>query len=331
MTTTNDSSLDGATAGSSSASSSSSSNAIGGCSTTTSLLVLFLLGLGAVSTTRRRFLSNNNNNKDTHSIVVVLRGCFIDAIIGSVLVYTSLLPEPSIAPWWGPLTSLACYCWPALVGKTAIFFFADNGKGNGTAAAAVVAVRRLIHGGPLGRGCRKLVEVIVAIFLHKFIVGSSSPRPLLFSLSTLLGPLPGWKEWVCALIFSAAVAFVLHLWSTTMLIKNSVGGAGGVDHQGVKDMVANTHGRSLSLMEHCQILGMALVNAFCEEVTSRWFWRNEFARYLPDGTCATVTAAAARTGRVRLSGPCRTRILSRPRCSERGTTMEFRADGRAFR
>ena len=44
-------------------------------------------------------------------------------------------------------------------------------------------------------------------------------------------------------------------------------------------MVHDSIGRSLSLNEHVHLFTLAAINAFCEEVTSRGFWRAEYQKY----------------------------------------------------
>jgi hypothetical protein len=50
-------------------------------------------------------------------------------------------------------------------------------------------------------------------------------------------------------------------------------------HKGVNQMVQSSLHRTLTLSEHVQYGLLALINAACEEITSRWFWWMEFAAY----------------------------------------------------
>ena len=167
---------------------------------------------------------------------------------GVAIVLWMLLPleSRSIAPWWGPLTSLVVEWWPSMV------YFAP------------ASVR---HGGPLGPGCSKLIQVLVAILLWRHLHQEWPPL-----LTTLLGPLPGVSAWIGILMLSSLVNIVMQVWSN---MTDSRG-----DHSGVNDMVKDTHGRSLSLPEHVRILGLAFVNGACEEITSRFFWMAEFEVYM---------------------------------------------------
>jgi hypothetical protein len=177
----------------------------------------------------------------------------VDSIIAMII--WRGLPKPSIAPWWGPLTFLLSK-WPRVVPK---------------------APQSLRHGGPLGAGCAKLVEVIVAVTLWRRI---HDDWPTI-----ALGPLPGWQVWIIMLLLSAGVNVVMYFWSK---VAQSRG-----DHQGVHDMVESSQGRALSVKEHAQILGLAFVNGTCEEITSRWFWRREFSTYLGQSIHHSNLAQAA--------------------------------------
>jgi membrane protease YdiL (CAAX protease family) len=170
------------------------------------------------------------------------------------LVLWTILPQPSIAPWWGPLTSIVSR-WPLLWKKSP---------------------KALAHGGPLGMGCGKLVEVLVAIFLWR-LVQDEWP-------TISMGPLPGIPAWLGMFVLSAGVNLVLQLWSSTLKSRG--------DHSGVNDMVESTQGRALSRNEHIQIFGLALLNGACEEITSRWFWMAEFQRYTTSTQYANLVQAA---------------------------------------
>jgi hypothetical protein len=167
------------------------------------------------------------------------------------LVLWTILPQPSIAPWWGPLTSIVSQ-WPLLWKNSP---------------------KAMAHGGPLGMGCGKLVEVLVAILLWR---GIHDEWPAIS-----LGPLPGIPAWIGMFILSAGVNLVLRLWSTKLKSRG--------DHSGVNDMVESTQGRALSTNEHVQIFGLALLNGACEEITARWFWMAEFQSYTTTTTSTTAT------------------------------------------
>jgi membrane protease YdiL (CAAX protease family) len=44
-------------------------------------------------------------------------------------------------------------------------------------------------------------------------------------------------------------------------------------------MVKESIGKSLSLHQHIHLFVLAAMNAFCEEVTCRGFWRAEYSKY----------------------------------------------------
>jgi membrane protease YdiL (CAAX protease family) len=163
---------------------------------------------------------------------------------GVAIVLWLLLPmeSRSIAPWWGPLTCLAVQ-WPHVVSFAPAF---------------------LQHGGPLGPGCSKVVQVLVAVLLWRVLHQEWPPLTL--------GPLPGAATWIGILILSGLVNIVMQFWSN---MTDSRG-----DHAGVNEMVKDTYGRSLSLQEHVRILRLAFVNGACEEITSRFFWMAEFEVYM---------------------------------------------------
>mmetsp|Transcript_5427 Transcript_5427/g.7100 ORF Transcript_5427/g.7100 Transcript_5427/m.7100 type:complete len:274 (+) Transcript_5427:51-872(+) len=172
---------------------------------------------------------------------------------GLALFLSFLLPKPSIGPWWGPLCAIASQ-WTRIWNN---------------------APHPLVHGGPLGRGCSKLIQVLVAIVLWRYF---HQEWP-----DIQLGPLPGVGALTGVAILSVTVNIVLQVWSKFAKTRG--------DHAGVNDMVESTHGRALSLEEHFQILFLAMVNGTCEEITSRWFWMAEFGIYLTP-TAANLAQAA---------------------------------------
>jgi len=78
-----------------------------------------------------------------------------------------------------------------------------------------------------------------------------------------------WLGVILVLVLSAATSIVLHVWSSHQ--QHS--------HQGVRDMVHDSVGRSLTTTEHTHLLLLAIINAICEEVVSRGFWESEYANY----------------------------------------------------
>ena len=121
---------------------------------------------------------------------------------------------------------------------------------------------RIIHGGPLGHGCFKIVEVVTAAALWRIAYPSEA-------LPLRLGPPPSLLSCGMVLILSLGTNFVLSVWSRSR-------GKQHTEHNGVTDMVKSTMGRTLSTKEHVQLAIMAFLNASAEEMTSRGFWLNEF-------------------------------------------------------
>lgn len=129
-------------------------------------------------------------------------------------------------------------------------------------------LRAISRGGPLGRGCSKVVEVVVAVVLW------TACNRRLPTCITLLAQVPSLDQrrllpaFTLLVVFSAAVMGVLHAWS---LYANSRG-----SHSGLQEVVGSTAGRPLNSPEHLRLAALAFINAICEEVTSRGFVREEF-------------------------------------------------------
>jgi membrane protease YdiL (CAAX protease family) len=172
--------------------------------------------------------------------VAHVRSSFNVEITAAVFTW-ALLPKPSIIPLWGSLTFLVSR-WPAVVNRSS---------------------GALVHGGPLGPGCFKFVEVLCGVALWRLI---NKEWP-----GIKIGPLPSWQALVAVAILSGGVNLVLYRWSR---FSKSRG-----DHRGVNEMVETSIHRSLSFTEHVQILSLAFLNAICEETTSRFFWMAEFQKY----------------------------------------------------
>jgi hypothetical protein len=132
----------------------------------------------------------------------------------------------------------------------------------------------VLDGGPLGRNCFKVVVVLSNFFC--IFLGVTS-----FSLSVLkqqpswtefcrIGPLwPRWWMPFLVVVFSLIVNLILWLWS-------SWHGKSRVVHSGVHRMVNDALDRKLLLREHGMLFAWAIVNAICEEMTSRGFNRWEY-------------------------------------------------------
>jgi membrane protease YdiL (CAAX protease family) len=143
-----------------------------------------------------------------------------------------------------------------------------------SANSAERIVDLLAQGGPLGKGCSKAIEVLIAGLLW-YCLRSSPPESVVttFNLTdnvriALSSPLPtvvAVAVGICVL--SAAANGVLHLWSH---YTRSSG-----NHTGLRVLLRPTLQRELLAREHCELVILAILNATCEEFSSRGFWRRE--------------------------------------------------------
>jgi Type II CAAX prenyl endopeptidase Rce1-like len=161
----------------------------------------------------------------------------------TLVLYLSLRPHPSIVPWWGSIT-LLCSQWHRI----------DVLNRN-------IPWLRTLKQGPLGNGAYKVVQVLVAIPLWRLCKKSWPPIQW--------GPFSQHPiAWLFILLLALAVNGVLYTWSRVTSSRGT--------HQGVDHMVRPSLQRSLTTKETIHYAMLALVNAVCEEVTSRWFWWQEF-------------------------------------------------------
>lgn len=178
----------------------------------------------------------------------------LDVTLALLLQY--LLPKPSIVPWWGPLTKVFSQ-WYRIFPPTQLQ------KDDTTRKFGLL---QSYSQGPLGPGASKVVEVLVATALWRWTHDGEWPH-------ITFGPIPSIKAWLILIGISLMVNLVLFLWSR---MTRSCG-----DHSGVNRMVQSTSGRKLTFDERCQFATLAILNATCEEITSRWFWWQEFQLYYP--------------------------------------------------
>ena len=205
----------------------------------------------------------------------------VAAIVAALLELYYHAP-PSIAPWWESLTFLLAQ-WPHVITKGTELLRSSSSTPKRSAGSSPGAIPKipwlssLIHGGPFGQGCSKIVEVLTAIGLWRLVHSSWPSLPV--------GPLLDydWTVWIGLIVFSASVNVVLWGWST---ITKSRG-----NHDGVNDMVHRTQGRSLSIREQAILWILAFLNGTCEEITSRRFWMSEFQNYVSP-TMANLAQAA---------------------------------------
>ncbi|KAL7544144.1 hypothetical protein ACHAWF_007533 [Thalassiosira exigua] len=179
-----------------------------------------------------------------------------------------LLPAPSIVPYWDFATRRLSK-WHLLL--------PPPGSGGGGPSP----VREAFLNGPLGLGASKVVHVLVAVILWR-LLKKEWPAFSLFGSKK-----PGVLEWGILAAICLAVNLVLKAWSH---ITQSRG-----DHEGVFRMVASCSGRvneGPTLRERLLYGSLAFVNAVCEEISFRWFWKAEFAAYLPGRHRANLAQAA---------------------------------------
>ena len=186
---------------------------------------------------------------------------------------------------WGPLTSLLKQ-WTRLVPPSWSHTISNNNKSK-------KLVQGMMWGGPLGSGCGKLMEVLAACLLWTVVRGSPPesitasfrwPLQLFFSSRQHQSTTMSTKDWTFLLfgilLLSLAVNGVLAAWShyynASCNSRTNSGASDHHNHPGVQRMVQSTVGRRLSAPEHGRLVALAVLNAVCEECTSRGFWRREF-------------------------------------------------------
>mmetsp|Transcript_19881 Transcript_19881/g.43187 ORF Transcript_19881/g.43187 Transcript_19881/m.43187 type:complete len:308 (+) Transcript_19881:161-1084(+) len=202
-----------------------------------------------------------------------------DAIVALLLSHRFVLPVPSIVPYWDFLTRKLSRLVDQIAGQQQ-----ESSHSSSVATAATdpksfsVVVRESILNGPLGAGASKVVDVVVGIFLWR-LLKKEWPAMQIFGKQY-----PGVFEWSILVGVSVAVNFVLYAWSKIAKTRGN--------HEGVNRMVASSRDKkSLTPREHLLYGGLAFVNATCEEVSFRYFWRTEFAVYLSDRHANLAQAA----------------------------------------
>lgn len=120
--------------------------------------------------------------------------------------------------------------------------------------------------GPLGKGCGKVVELAVVSLAWQLIRGKIPleflPRTnhLTFQTALLYG--------LVLICCTVTVNIVLGAWSTASQSRG--------DHAELSKY-SKTLSSKFSFREEIELLSLAAANAFCEECTSRGFWRIAFA------------------------------------------------------
>lgn len=135
-------------------------------------------------------------------------------------------------------------------------------------AAEYVTLPRWVLAGPLGKGCSKVIEVLIAALAWKFGRGKMplSLLPRTTSNLTFETTLMYALALICC---SVAVNFVLGAWSMASKSRGA--------HDGLEKYAKQLSSKP-RLQEEVELLSLAAANAFCEECTSRGFWRQEFVQ-----------------------------------------------------
>lgn len=162
-----------------------------------------------------------------------------------------------IIPLLRPLTILLQISWPRLLPRKL--------KLNN------IIIKYIIHGGPLGKNCNKLCEVVCAYILMYYKYHPTQTHLDFQRMNVVLLLAYSWKAWTIFIFFMITTNMVLSIWSNSL---TSVG-----NHNGVNTMIKSSISRSLTCNEHIGLLVVAIINAYCEEITSRGFFMYEFIQY----------------------------------------------------
>ena len=140
--------------------------------------------------------------------------------------------------------------------------------------------------GPLGPQYAKLCEVVAASLLWKIqqaALGNNNNDDSAFPIIMIENTDTNrWFGITVVLILSAATCLVMHVWSRFQ----------SHSHAGVQSMVQDSLGKSLSLQQHAHLLILAAMNATCEEIASRGFWRAEYTKYTSTTARANLLQAS---------------------------------------
>ena len=200
-------------------------------------------------------LCRNNSKTDN-----ILHYDGIDAVFTAVL--------------WHPLTIFLSH-WPVLL---RLFDHRRTKPSKSTIRHA--RLHLLIDGGPFGYGCSKIIQVVVACILWKLVRGILPPTIVdtfgvlqmsMRSLQELTNTVNGIHAAIAVVALTCVswvVTVVLSLW---LKYTNNKGDS----HTGLNKMLQPTYGRPLHARESIQLAILAIMNAVCEECTSRGFWRHE--------------------------------------------------------
>jgi membrane protease YdiL (CAAX protease family) len=184
---------------------------------------------------------------------------------GTEAIYTSIL--------WGPITYMFSQ-WTC-ISQYIITKKNDNSNNN-----KIDSLQLLVDGGPLGKGCRKIIQVIVAYLLWSNVRGTL-PRSILntgtiiktsiLSLRQVMDQF-NWIYIVTVVIIIGIVSWIVDITLSLWLYYTQ---SQCDSHDGLNKMLQPTLGRQLTTTEHFQLIVLAILNATCEEYTCRGFWRSE--------------------------------------------------------
>jgi hypothetical protein len=174
------------------------------------IIVLFMVGVSKIFYPRR-----------FHEQFVAVVA--VEALL-AILIHSYLLPMPSIVPWWALSTNASSRWVRKIVPKN------DASETN-----QMVSFRMALLNGPLGPGGFKVVQVIVAIGLWRFLK-KEWPAIQFFGNSQKY---PGLLEWSILMGISVVVNMVLYAWSR---IAKSTG-----THKGVNRIVLDQRPQPLDV------------------------------------------------------------------------------------
>jgi hypothetical protein len=157
-------------------------------------------------------------------------------------------------------------------------------------------IQSAIRGGPLGPHAAKAVHSsvgLVVVILGGAVLGLPSQPAT--TTGPLLRPAAVWSDycrfgtalptnpalwWLPCIVLlgSVVVNGVLWLWSWFHQRQQARQQSSKPPHEGVQRMVASTLGHPLTRSDRARLAGWAVLNAICEEVTSRGLNRYEFAQ-----------------------------------------------------
>jgi Type II CAAX prenyl endopeptidase Rce1-like len=164
--------------------------------------------------------------------------------------FQSLSQAGSIAALaaWHPLTRRISAWWPNV-------------------AKTYLSLPTWVYTGPLGKGCSKVVEVLLACLLWQAVRGEIPLMLLPKDRALSVGQAAAYTGVLLA--FSIVVNIVLSLWSRTTGSKGN--------HAGLQEYSNRRSSSDMStIRNHVELMSLAVINAACEECTSRGIWRHAF-------------------------------------------------------